>query len=247
MKNKTIRPQVGSAHTTASVRWIDQDGREHESLATPELLDQELYLAKVIRTGNRYPKQRNYHGWYLFGQTKQHVWVESRLEASRLAHLDHMDEIVAITSQPMEITFADGSRHVPDFMTLGANHRQTVYDVKPMARMTVEVTEQFRKTKAVCRAVGWGYRVMHEANPVAGRNLNFLSMFKHPAYRAPEHAIDRARAAAPGSFKAVATAMQPTDPALGRSQLLHLLWIRSLDTDLNLRLNDNSTITRSAS
>lgn len=225
------------------VRWIDHNGAARELPVSPALLDGELYRADQFRTGNRYPQQRNYHGWFYFGPTAQHVWVESRLESSRLAHLEHTEDIVAIASQPMELTFSDGTSHVPDFIALHSDHRQTVYDVKPWNRMTKPgVADQFRKTAELCRKVGWGYRVLHEAPEAEGRNLTFLANFKHPGFRPDDATISRALAATPATVTTVATAMLPNDLPMARAQLFHLLWTRELHCSIQLRLSPTTLI-----
>ena len=230
----------------ATVQWRDERKREHEAPATPDLLRQELYNMKPIRTGNRYPRQRNYHGLYFMESAGKHVWFESLLEESGLARLDMGSRIVNIASQPMMMRFLDGSVHYPDFLALHANHRQVVYDVKPQGHMTEDVVRQFDKTRAVAELVGWGYAVLHELGAVEANNLNWFRQFKHhqfhPDYAAVNNLARALREPLPVIIAAAALGL-PT-LAEGRSALFHLIWKGTFTIDLTCPLSDSSLVNR---
>lgn len=231
----------------ATVRWVDAAKREHVAPATPDLLNRELFLADQIRTGNRYPRQRNYHGWYFFTGANRHVWVESNLEASRLASLDMGQEVTEIASQPMRIEFADGSVHYPDFLALRADHRQVLYDVKPIRRVEAAL-DSFARTQAMCRRIGWGYEVLTELGPVQEANLAWLRQFKHhgfhPGLAAEARLIDSLDR--PTNVREAAQLIGAGSLPSGRSAVFHLLWTGSLVTDLAILINDRSLVERNS-
>ncbi|WP_167738007.1 TnsA-like heteromeric transposase endonuclease subunit [Cryobacterium sp. MDB2-10] len=231
----------------ALVQWKPTAKTKMEAPADRTLLSRHLYLAEPFRKPKSYPRQRNYYGLYYFSQTKTHVWHESLNEANMMMYLDHVESITAINSQPMEIRFADGLRHVPDLMALHSNHRQVVYDIKPTAKITSKALEQFAKTQAVCTKVGWGYEVLAGLPEQVQTNLSWLNYFHHPLFAPEREATSRLLAAltAPARFDEAAHILSPQAIAYGRSALFHLLWLRVVRADMSARINGNTLIERS--
>jgi hypothetical protein len=231
--------------TFDSARWGKLDALDLPVVADGKLLDRELYLNAPCREGNRYPRQLNYHGHYHFAGTGKHVWFESLLESRMLMHLDREFDIVAIASQPMELTFADGSIHFPDFIALHANGRQVVYDVKPLERIDEKVTEQFDKTRALCETVGWGYEVLTGLPDQVQTNLTWLSYFNHPAFHPGQEAVERLVALLAASTVTVgeaASALELGSLARGRSALYNLAWSRIVTFDMAVPLSDSTLV-----
>jgi hypothetical protein len=56
-------------------------------------------------------------------------------------------------------------RHDPDFFAVHRNGDQVVCDVKPSARMTREVRDQFDEAARVCRAIGEGRAMINRRSP----------------------------------------------------------------------------------
>lgn len=100
------------------------------------------------RAGVQYQNRLNCHSQQFFAPKRSHVWCESALEAEALLVLDF--EGGCIAAQPMNIIFADGPHHFPDFSAVLRNRHQVVYDVKPSGRMTADTAAQFSKIAAVC-------------------------------------------------------------------------------------------------
>ncbi|WP_168626985.1 TnsA-like heteromeric transposase endonuclease subunit [Cryobacterium sp. BB307] len=242
-----IRARSTSFNGFAEVCWLEPSGSWRREPATPQLLDRELYLASASREGNRYAKQRNYHGFYYFTGTGTHVRTESLLEASCLAWLDLTCDIVAIASQPMRIDFADGTRHFPDLFALHSNHRQVLYDVKPTARIDARALTQFARTMALCERVGWGYEILTELPPVEHRNVAYLRHFKHRGFHPAPQAVDRllASLSEPMPFDDAARTLALGTLADSRAALLHLVWRRVVAVDLSTRLSSTSLVERS--
>lgn len=231
----------------ALIRWKTDDGREHEAVAARNLLGRHLYLAAPFRKPKSYPRQRNYYGLYYFAQTRSHLWHESLNEATMMAYLDHTESIAAITSQPLKMAFTDGSYHVPDLLALHSNHRQVLYDIKPESRIDSKALEQFAKTMAVCKTIGWGYRVLPTLPEQVRANLTHLSYFNHPRFHPGAEALNLLLASLrePTSFDAAATLLHPKSMRDGRSSLFHLLWLREVLTDMTKFIDNAAVIERS--
>jgi hypothetical protein len=243
----TAKTKPSVQHSTDStalseVSWIAADGSSHDAIATPRLLDKELYLAKKIRTGNRYPKQRNYHGHNWFGNTQQQIWFESLFERHALLWLDHTRDIVAIAGQPMTMTFGDGSEHTPDFVALLANHRQVVYDVKP-SRLVPKAQAQFDKTAELCRTVGWGFEVLSDLPRQLHINLDWIASFRHPRFAAPPGET-RVLLDALRTPMALEEAAALLPPLTGKPAIYHMVWMGQLHLDLNALLTNSTLISK---
>jgi hypothetical protein len=216
-------------------------------LATPKLLDCELYLAGLARTADRYPRQKNIQGLYFFSRTREHVWHESQLEAQVLKWLDMSKDIVAIAAQPLIIDFADGTSHIPDMLALHADHRQVVYDVKPR-KFIAKFEKQFANTRTFCDQVGFGYEVYHETPRQVEINLNWLAGFKDPGY-APTRAETERLLQALGDaivLDSAAAHLHPGDLPRGRAALFHLVWTNVLTFDLTQPISSDTRIERTS-
>jgi len=242
--DKTPRQQTPIAvRRDAVVTWIDADGNPQRARADKGLLHKKLYSAKMIRTGNRYPKQRNYHGLNWFANTQTHVWCESLFERHALLWLDFTCDIVKIAAQPMKISFGDGTHHTPDFMTRHADGRQVLYDVKPTRYLTGKALVQFEKTAEICKKIGWGYEVLSDLDPQVHINLDFLASFRHPAFAPPAEERTRLLASMHGPMPLGELGPILQMPAgEARSSVYHLLWRRDLYLDLT-QLMSSKTLT----
>ena len=231
----------------ALIRWKPTPDKIAEAPADRTLLSRHLYLAEAYRKPSSYPRQRNYYGLYFFSQTKKHVWHESLLEANMMMFLDHTQSITAIASQPLEMVYADGGRHVPDLIALHSNNRQVVYDVKPAEKISSKALEQFAKTKAVCDTVGWGYEVLPGLTGQVQANLTWLSYFQHALFHPDEQAVTSLLSAlesSPLCFDDAADILRPDSLASGRSGLFHLLWRRTVATDMLHQIDGTTQIER---
>lgn len=210
-----------------------------------DLLHHELYTADPIREGSAYPRQRNYHSHYWMAAVDQHVWHESLLERDCLMWLDFAHDVVAIASQPMRLTGSDGVHRYPDFITLDADGRQTVFDVKPMARINAKVREQFDWTRAVCEQVGWGYRILTDPPSQFKVNLTWLSQFRHPGHHPGADVTDEVLAAAQPDWTIhdAVRAMPAPSTARARSHVFHLIWTGDFNCDMHQRLSERTPLT----
>lgn len=223
----------------AEIDWIASE-ETLSSLASPTLQSRDLFDADPFRVPRRYKNQRNYQSRYYFSGTREHVWCESLLERQMLEQLDFRQDIVAIASQPMQMRFADGTKHVPDFFALHADGRQVLYDVKPLSRVNEKAVTQFANTKATCRVIGWDYEVLTEREPQYTLNVHWLAHFKHTGFYPGTATEDRLRTSLARSLRfidACDVLGRPTLPE-ARSAMYHLLWIGAATIDLTLPMTD---------
>ncbi|MGZ0712305.1 TnsA-like heteromeric transposase endonuclease subunit (plasmid) [Coraliomargarita sp. W4R53] len=209
-----------------------------------DLLSAGLYDTDPIRKGNAYPRQRNYHGFYWMASTTTHVWHESLLERSALMWLDHTADVVAVASQPMKLVDEHGVTHYPDILTLDARGIQTVYDVKPHARINDKAHAQFEWTRDICETVGWDYRILTELPVQYHVNLTWLAQFRQPGHHPGADAEQEFLAHVTPEWTiadAVASMTAPSTPR-ARSHVFHLLWTGALSVDMNARLSDRTPI-----
>ena len=243
MENKTESAESASTSRT-TVTWKNPAGAEHTAFAGPELLDEELYLAGAIRTGNRYPGQRNYHGLHWFSNTGTHVWHESMFERQSLLWLDFTSDIVAIAAQPMRMDFTDGSTHFPDFIALHSDYRQVVYNVKPTRFLTEKAEAQFRNAAALCKQVGWGHEVISDLDPTYMANIEWLAHYRQPVF-APLPDIRAELLAAADEhlpIRDLAAAIDANKWPAVIAAIYHLTWHGELEVDLTYALTNASLI-----
>jgi hypothetical protein len=244
MKTQTHIPTTASTEAPAQAAWNDANGAAHEEPATRALLSHDLYLARPNRVGNHYKGQRNYHGHTWFSNTQSLVWHESLFERQALLWLDFTYDIVAVSAQPMKLTFANGREHTPDFMALHSDQRQVVYDVKPAKRITAKYVEQFAETAKVCADVGWGYEVISEFDPIFLGNLLWMSNFRHHNFAPPPEARARLLAALnPSStIRVAATALSEDYFPAAMGWIQHLAWLGDILFDHTVPLSSTTTL-----
>jgi hypothetical protein len=250
MTNNITRPSLDqfdldlALPATAAWKARRDQKTPHVAPADKRLLDRDLFTAAQFRTGNRYPRQRNYHGYYWHTTSSTQLWHESLLERRTMMWLDFSHDIVAIAAQPFELQFADGTIHVPDFIALHADDRQVVYDVKPRRLHTDAFIAQTQKTQAACDAVGWSYEVHAELPKAVASNLDWLSLFRHPRFH-PGHSVASRLAddlAEPVSINDAAALLGIRPLGNARAAVYHLIWEHILDADLTLPLSTAALI-----
>lgn len=233
-------------HSHGQVQWTTPAGPQ-SAPASKELLNQSLYKARQFRVGNRYPRKRSWQGWYWFASTGAHVWHESMLERTALQRLDFTGAVVAIAAQPMQLTFPDGTRHVPDFLALLRTGRQLLVDVKPEDKLE-RAAAQFEATRTLAAHVGWQYRVMSELPMAAKRNLEYLAAFRHPRIRPTDVAVAGllAQLPSPCTVAEAAALLGDGSVPIGKPALHHLLWARVLTCDLTVPLSNATLVEQGA-
>ncbi|WP_426763061.1 TnsA-like heteromeric transposase endonuclease subunit [Pseudarthrobacter sp. 1G09] len=226
------------------LHWIDAEGVGHMAAADSRATGLELHKAAVFRQGIKYPRRRNYEGYYWFSGTGQHLWYESLTEYSALMWLDFSQDIVGISTQPMCIYFADGTSHYPDFFTVQRDGTQTLCDVRPQNLIDAKAAETFAKTRDLCQRIGWPYQILGELGVPMRHNLEWLAAYRHPRYKAPkeieELLVDFL--SEPARLRDVARAIRPGAPAFSIHFVYNLLWTREIRADLARPLSWNTIL-----
>lgn len=227
-----------------TISWIGRDGKARSATATPDLLHEHFYRALPCRVGVQFQNRLNRHSRQYFASQRSHVWCESGLEAESLLWLDFDGNVRQISSQPMQISFADGSTHFPDFFAALRSGDQVVYDVKPSGRMNDATADQFTKTAEVCSIVGWKHEVLHELHPTKLRNLEWLRASRHTRYHPGTPELDRLIAAfADGcTFRDGALKADLKRPYVAAAHIRHLLWHQYLHTDFDQNIAESSVL-----
>lgn len=204
-----------------------------------------------VRRPVSWPHKRNYDGLWWSATTGGHVGFESLLESEYLLAADHDRDVVAISWQPFEVVWPEGSSagrsHVPDYFVRLADGVGRVVDVKPAHRVGA-AREQFEATAAVCAQVGWQYEVFTGLEQPMGANLAWLGGYRMDRYRPPSDLIDAvADAFVPATSLAVglrrAARSLCRDHQEVHGWVLHLLFTGVLHADLTRALSMATTVT----
>ena len=228
------------------LQWIDGEGSAHLAPADSRATGLSLHKAAVYRQGLKYPRRRNYEGYYWFSRTGRHLWYESLTEYSALMWLDFSQSIVGISTQPLRILFADGTSHYPDVFTVLRDGTQSLYDVRPESLIDDRATATFAKTAILCQRIGWPYQVLGEFDPPMRHNLEWLAAYRHPRYKPPPAIRETALEflSEPAPLVEVARAVSSGSPAFSIHFVYHLLWTREIQADLARPLSWNMTLER---
>lgn len=217
----------------AVAEFIDAEGaRRCERLACCR--DVRFEDAAPVRPFRWAAGQRHFPGWWWSATTGRHVGHESWLERDRAMILDFDPQVVAFSSQPFWLSWAEAGRtrrHAPDYFARLAGGAAVVIDVRPDDRIPVRDAEVFEMTARACADVGWGYRRAGEVDPVLAGNVRWLAGYRHPRCMNRELAARlREVFTCPGPL--VAGARAAGDPLAVLPVLYHLLWAGVLVTDL---------------
>jgi hypothetical protein len=228
---------LGSIRTTSTdpvILWFDAKGERRSATATSKIKPVALHTNEPCRRPATFAGRRNYQGHYWMSQTGHHVWHESMVEYSALMSIDHSLHIRGVAAQPFCILFPDNSRHFPDFFSLSGDWTQTVWDVRPAAKIDMETREIFLKTREICRSIGWDYQIVTELPLTARFNLELLARYRHTYDRPTDELesevfgiLDRPRSFAELDRLAGASRKWQLRPAL-----YNLMWRRVLSFDL---------------
>ncbi|WP_194785820.1 TnsA-like heteromeric transposase endonuclease subunit [Actinomyces haliotis] len=184
---------------TAKVLYCSAAGEEQVADWEVALADQ-IVEGLPVRFPPSYRGQRNRPGFFWASTDRRTHVYESLLELERLWVADFDPSVVALASQPFQLTGVDGGvqrAHVPDLLLVTARRQAVVVDVKPAGLLKdPRVREQFAWTRKLCLKKGWGYEVFSGTNPVAVRNIRFLASGRRPELL-PAGLLDEARQEAP--------------------------------------------------
>ncbi|WP_431985434.1 TnsA-like heteromeric transposase endonuclease subunit [Streptomyces qinglanensis] len=206
--------------------------------------------AGQVRAFPSYRGQRNFPGWYWTATNVQLVGYESWAELAHLMRLDADPDVVAVASQPFQLSWRHGGRdrrvrHTPDYFVRHRDGTAIVLDVRPDERIEPADAAKFAATAAACARVGWHYERVGVLDLVFAANLRWLSGYRHPRVRREETAEDlREVFTQPRGLLAGAQAVG--DPIAVLPVLFHLLWCREMTVDLERELLSAATLVHPA-
>lgn len=199
-----------------------------------ELWSTSFERAAPVRSFPSFRGQASFPGLYYAATMDAHVGFESWLERDVAMMLDFDPEVVAFSSQPFWLSWAqDGRqrRHAPDYFARLADGTGVVIDVRPDDRIEPRDAEAFAATERACLEVGWVFRRTAGPGVVIAANVRWLAGYRHRrCYRG-----DIARVLA-GVFVEPKLLMDGArgagDPVAVLPVLYHLLWKQTLVTDV---------------
>jgi hypothetical protein len=180
--------------------------------------------------------QRHFAGGWWCASTGTHVGYESWLERDHLMLLDFAPEVVGVSSQPCTLeldTSAGTRRHTPDYFARLHDGTGVIVDVRPDARVKEPDAAVFSATAAACTQVGWRYERVGEIDPVYAANVRWLAGYRHSRClnrRYADALLEKLDSSASPTIASVAD--EVGDRVAVLPTLFHLLWNRSLATDL---------------
>lgn len=177
---------------------------------------------------------------------------ESRLESDWLLAFDFDADVVAVSTQPMDLRFGISSSprgHVPDMFLRLRNGVGIVVGVSSSKTLQVSETAAVRAERAsrFCERLGWRYRVVSDMPPCRRLNLRFLA-----GYRTVDPVVTElfpALVTAAGSGCAVAELVDTVagssgvDRVVVRAAVFAAVWDHHLVFDVDSVLTDRTVLT----
>jgi len=200
-----------------------------------------------VRSFGSFRGQRSFQGSWWFATTGEHVGFESWVERDAVMLLDFDPDVVAVSSQPFCLRWADlpgARRHVPDYFARLADGSAVVIDVRPDELVGADDAEVFAATQRTCAAVGWGYRRVGVADAVLAANVRWLSGFRHCRCGNAPAGSELVRRAAAGPVPVADLAGCAGDRLAVLPVLYHLLWRGVLAADLTAAPLSGRTVVR---
>ena len=175
--------------------------------------------------------------------TRAHITLESGLEHDLLRILDRDRRTVWIAAQPCRLEWTDdevGSvTHVPDLLSIDAEGRVTLWDVKPdHAVAGGEFVALADATAAASAEVGWTHEVFTGMSDVRRHNLMWLHGYRHRpewADRWEDQLLERA-----ASSSTLGDLLRESREQA--AVVWHLIWNGRLLVDLTTRLGPYSEV-----
>jgi hypothetical protein len=170
--------------------------------------------------------------------------LDSGLEYELARELDRDRDVTWIVSQPAQIIFPDGTKHVPDILAEHADGHVVIWDARPVARRDDCFSLVAALTKDACDDLGWSYELYGGGENARSLNLAWLTCFRRPP-RWPHHAAQMLileEAAAPTTV----SALMKLDSGDGHAIALmwHMMWSGELIVDPDAPITPSSPVCR---
>ncbi len=187
-----------------------------------------------VRSFPSFRGQVSFPGFYYAATMDAHVGFESWLERDVAMMLDFDPAVVAFSSQPFWLTWAQNGkqrRHAPDYFARLADGTGMVIDVRPDDRIEPRDAEAFAATERACREVGWLFRRTAGPGAVLAANVRWLAGCRHRrCYRGDIAGVLAGVFAEPKPL--MGGTCEAGDPVAVLPVLYHLLWKQLLVTDV---------------
>ena len=240
-------PTVESAlkgDVIVAVHWEDSEGQYELA----ELSSLPLGSAQPARAVLHHNRAVNSIAVLPMTKVNRVLVTESRAERSFALGVDLGGDYVDISSQPCTFTFADGTRHTPDFYIGAEPNKHFLVDVRPPAQRDLASMIKFRAARDACEQAGLVH-VLHGG--YEGRldaNLRFLWRFSGQPrlWNACEPFLQSLAQSGGhvtwGRLLALITAQMGLDPIWVRPIVGHAVWTGLLTVDLCHRLSDRTLL-----
>lgn len=231
-----------------SLAYRDASGTDFEVTNLRHVHVVDLSRALPVRTPGSRDGQVNIVGFTYLATGQRHAYAESRNEHVVLLELDRDPDVVAITTQPMKLTYAVEGRpptaRYPDIWIRLASGDVRVIDVTTDLALSRPQTQgAFEATAELCRRFGWSYAVRPPLPRTFARNLLFLSGFRREIDGDLQIVTDLLqRAAGPIRFGDLVAEVGSAPACLVRPVAFHLLWSGALDADLHAQLDESTVV-----
>ena len=187
-----------------------------------------------VRSFASFRGQGSFPGLVVRGHEDAHVGFESWVERDVAMMLDFDPAVVAFSSQPFWLTWAQNGkqrRHAPDYFARLADGTGMVIDVRPDDRIEPRDAEAFAATERACREVGWLFRRTAGPGAVLAANVRWLAGYRHRrCYRGDIAGVLTGVFAEPKPL--MGGTCEAGDPVAVLPVLYHLLWTQMLVTDV---------------
>lgn len=230
VRSKAIKPVTAAGDL---LLWEDNRGKIHREAISPSILKLPLQQAERARVKKPYKGQRHRNGKYWFSQTQHSVWHESMLERWALMFLDYAADVTAVSAQPCLLQFTDGSYHYPDYFVVYGDGRRSIVDVHFTGISRDSTLNKFRRTQEACKRIGWTFEMFRTVDPVVLRNVELLSMYRHPMYAPDDNTREFLTKTVHGlPFGLAIETSKELPKTVTTWQIYHLLWTGDLTADL---------------
>lgn len=190
-------------------------------------------------------------GWAWSERAGRHVMFESRLERARLVEAEFDPSVRNIKEQPFLFMIRTESgrlrRHIPDFLLLHLDRPPLLVNVKPPGwESNDQVRQLFDAVECLCALRGWAYETWTGSSRLRRINLDWLAGYRR---RATVPATDEELEALLGLVTGPMSIGQleaAGDRLMAecRPAILHLLWTRALQIDVDQPLDVTSEVWR---
>ena len=238
--------RVGLRASTPQVSFL-LNGEQHNA-DFREAIAVSFEQCAPVRQFPSWRGKRNYSGSYWSSTNSGHVGFESLYERTALMMFDREPTVTRISSQPMWISWSDGSApgsHAPDFFLRHSSGDGEIIDVRPKARIDEAATRSFEATQELCDQVGFSYRVISDIDATLDQNLRFLSRYRDREWKLPATQIEILRRCQPFelSIRAlIAMLSEKNQESRAPGWVYSLLWSAQIQTDLRKPLRQDSLV-----